>query len=842
MERLWKMPANSLLFLVLMTSLIIGAGCKPRTPVPDEPSVVGTPPTILEISPQSVDEDTALSFDFVVEDPDETLNCATQITFLSAAPDLIDPATISFSGDAPNCRMSFSGFANQNGVTSVTLQVKDSNELVSERQFEVTINAIADAPVITALSNRTLRTDETLSFNLLVQDPDAAMDCASTISVSSSNVGVLPSGDVGVSGTTPTCIVFISPSLNVAGTTELTFTANDGVLSDSESFNLELFSLQSIVASPSVLSLAVGGSSNLQLVANYSNGPVVSRATLASWSSSDSASVSVDNGTSKGLVQGLAAGTSVIQATYEGLTANATINAYVITGIGVSRGAVTGGIGSQTIVSATAQTTTSSFDITNSASWVSSDSSVATASNGVIQLLSAGTATIQISYGSFSAAVNVIVQAKSLTSISLEITGGGSSIPLNGIKKMKALANYSDLSSEDVTNLVSWTTSNSSFVAIETAAPYQGNVIGMAVGDSTITATIGAVSAQMLVTVNSVSIVSIAVSPSDALVVSNASYKLVATATYSDATTADVTQLATWSSSSTSAATVSNAAGLRGLVSTPSFTGYRSTVISAVLSGVTGSTPMGVNGATITSIVVTPDHTLTVAQSEQARAYANLSDGGLIDVTDFSIWSSSQPGVVSVSNSIGSIGLITGVSNGTASVTASFAGQSGSRNISVDTVPSSAEIGLGLLANYYTWSASPVFSEVNRRGSRIDSKINFSWGVGNAPMGVGERYLVRWSGFYKATDSANYFCTYSDDGIRVWINGSLVINQWNDHAGRWDCSGLINLSPGVKYSVVVEFFENGGFAEAHLTQSAVSAVDAQNTATRAVPQSKLFPN
>jgi hypothetical protein len=82
----------------------------------------------------------------------------------------------------------------------------------------------------------------------------------------------------------------------------------------------------------------------------------------------------------------------------------------------------------------------------------------------------------------------------------------------------------------------------------------------------------------------------------------------------------------------------------------------------------------------------------------------------------------------------------------------------------------------------------------------------------------------------------------SDDGVRLWINGTLYVSNWTEHGSTWNCTGNVTLTIGTKYNVVMEFYENGGYADAHLTRSSVSAADAQNQSTRAVPQVDLYPN
>ena len=509
-----------------------------------------------------------------------------------------------------------------------------------------------------------------------------------------------------------------------------------------------------------------------------------------------------------------------------------------------SQGFVSGGIGSSAYVTATAQSTTSTFSVTNTGSWATSDASIATVNNGLIQFNAAGTCTISVSYGGLTASVTVQVLSKTLLSINI-VSPGGDTVQQNGLKALSAIATYSDATTQNITNSVQWVSANPLVATISNTSPNIGQIIGVVAGTSQITAQVGSVTGILLMTVTNPTMTSIAVTPSDALLTSAATQQYTAIATYSDATTADITQLATWSSVNAAAATISNGSTTRGLATTPSFTGYRTTTITATLNSVSGSTPLGVNGAAVTSILVTPDVTLTIGSTYQLRAYANLADGGAIDITTAAVWTSGSPSIMSVSNSDGTKGLITAVATGSAVITVNYGGFSGTRTVNVGAAEVIAEVGTGLTGNYYNFTggtppANP-FILANKKGTRIDSTVAFSWNNASAPMGVADMYAVRWTGFYKATTTSAYFCTLSDDGVRVWINGVLVINNWTNHASAWNCTGSTALTVGTKYPVVIEFFENGGQAYMVFTQSTVSAADAQNTATRVVPQSQLFP-
>jgi hypothetical protein len=120
--------------------------------------------------------------------------------------------------------------------------------------------------------------------------------------------------------------------------------------------------------------------------------------------------------------------------------------------------------------------------------------------------------------------------------------------------------------------------------------------------------------------------------------------------------------------------------------------------------------------------------------------------------------------------------------------------------------------------------------------TRVDSTINFNWGTASPAAGVKvDNFSVRWTGRVEALVTGNYqFSTASDDGIRVWVNGQLVINNWTDHAPTTNTSAAIALTAGTRYTIKVEYYEHTGGATARLQWSY------PGQATQIVPQSRLF--
>lgn len=110
----------------------------------------------------------------------------------------------------------------------------------------------------------------------------------------------------------------------------------------------------------------------------------------------------------------------------------------------------------------------------------------------------------------------------------------------------------------------------------------------------------------------------------------------------------------------------------------------------------------------------------------------------------------------------------------------------------------------GLKASY--------FDNINFTGTRVtrvDDSIDFDWDHGSAANGIEpESFSVRWEGKVMPRYSENYnFYTFSDDGVRLWVDGRLIIDNWTDH-GRMEDVGGIELKANQKYSIKLEYYDN----------------------------------
>mgnify|MGYP000243089200 CR=1 FL=1 len=119
-----------------------------------------------------------------------------------------------------------------------------------------------------------------------------------------------------------------------------------------------------------------------------------------------------------------------------------------------------------------------------------------------------------------------------------------------------------------------------------------------------------------------------------------------------------------------------------------------------------------------------------------------------------------------------------------------------------------SNITLGLNASYYndiTPAGTPILTEEVLN-------VDFDWYMGSPDATIPVNgFSAKYEGKLKLTESGNYhFITYSDDGVRVFIDGNLVINAWQNQSWTRNDSGSITLTSGV-HDIIVEYYD---FAEA----------------------------
>jgi cytochrome c peroxidase len=111
----------------------------------------------------------------------------------------------------------------------------------------------------------------------------------------------------------------------------------------------------------------------------------------------------------------------------------------------------------------------------------------------------------------------------------------------------------------------------------------------------------------------------------------------------------------------------------------------------------------------------------------------------------------------------------------------------------------------GLLGRYYSGTsfAGPV-------ALTRTEVVDFSWGTGAPGPGLGTNsFSVRWTGQLIAPTTGTYrLRTVSDDGVRLWVNGTQVINNWTNHSSTINTAGSISLVAGQRYDIRLDYYES----------------------------------
>ncbi|MGY1494965.1 Ig-like domain-containing protein [Aeromonas dhakensis] len=454
----------------------------------------------------------------------------------------------------------------------------------------------------------------------------------------------------------------------------------------------------SLQVTPATTTIPVGFEQQYQAEAKRDDGSVldVTRNPAVIWSSSDPSIATID---SQGLATGVTPGEVHITASG---TANGkpfqrevtlTVSSAIATALQVTPAETTVPAGFEQQFTATAQLSDgSALEVTDNAvlNWSSSDPAIASISNaegskGRVTSVSPGTVTITASGTANGAPFSATAQLEVTDAIAtaLQVTPAETTVPAGFEQQFTATAQLSDGSALEVTDnaVLNWSSSNPAIATISNEAGHKGLAIGVTPGTVTITASGIAngtpFTATALFEVTQATASSLRVMPASSTVPAGLEQQFTAIAQLSDGSALEVTDNAvlSWSSSDPAIATISNAVGNKGLA-----TGVAPGTVTITASGVANGKPFSataqfeVTDATATSLQVTPvTATVPAGFEQQFTATAVLSDGRTLEVTDNTVlsWSSSDPTIATVSNEVGSKGLVTGITPGTVTITAS---------------------------------------------------------------------------------------------------------------------------------------------------------------------------
>ena len=306
----------------------------------------------------------------------------------------------------------------------------------------------------------------------------------------------------------------------------------------------------------------------------------------------------------------------------------------------------------------------STSDITATVTWNSATTATATISaSGLATGVAAGTTQITAAMnGVTSPGVTLTVIA--ITSIAVT-PASPPHIRVGSTQQFTATATFGDASTADITATANWASATPATATISAS----GLATGLAAGTTQITAAMSGVTSPG-VTLTVISLTSIAITPNPASVAVAGTVQFTATGTFSDASTANITTLATWSSAPTATATIAAATGLATGVAngTAQISAQLGSIVapSVTLTVGTGGTPVP-----IAVVIVQVNPTIAVGSVEDFTAKFLMSDGTLINPTAAVTWSS---GTTATTMILATSGIASGVAPGTSTITAASTG------------------------------------------------------------------------------------------------------------------------------------------------------------------------
>jgi len=256
----------------------------------------------------------------------------------------------------------------------------------------------------------------------------------------------------------------------------------------------------------------------------------------------------------------------------------------------------------------------------------------------------------------------------------IEITPSTPSLAKGSSLTLSVTGIYSDGSRRDISTEVNWSTSDESIVDL----PAPGTVSGVTPGSATVSVSLDGLSASTPIVISGATLNRLEIDPGGIqLAKGTSSQALSLLGYYSDGSTQQLADQATWSVADGSVASVSDPASgevqVSGLL-------QGSTLLDASFGGLSAQITITITNATLIQLSISPDSpTLPLGTGLQLGVVATYSDSSQQDVTGQVSWSSADIGVASVSAG----GLVSGVGSGSTTVSASLSGISTGTTITV---------------------------------------------------------------------------------------------------------------------------------------------------------------
>jgi uncharacterized protein YjdB len=419
----------------------------------------------------------------------------------------------------------------------------------------------------------------------------------------------------------------------------------------------------SILVTPGNKSLLVEESFQLTAQARDAGGNVLTGRPIA-WSSNNEGVATVS---ASGLVTALSPGGAIITATSEGRSSPASITVTAIPVASIDLQPNTQSL----VVGQTAQLQAQPLDdqgnplVGRMVLFFTNNASVATVtSSGVVTGQAQGTATITATSEGKSATTAVTVNPRTPNAV---IITPAQLLVQEGDTAALSVQVLDNLGQPLPNSAVTFSTSDAAVATVSSS----GVVTGVLPGKATVSATSGGKTGAAEVTVTATPVATVVVTPAQPSILQGRSVALTAQAL--NANGQPLTgRTVSWSSSTPTIADVTVSGFVTGV-------SVGSTVIFASIDGVLGWANVTVVPTPVAAVTVSPaTSSVAIGQTVQLTAVTTDASGNTLTGRVVT-WSSHQTSIATVT----SAGVVTGVSGGTATITATSEGQAGSATVTV---------------------------------------------------------------------------------------------------------------------------------------------------------------
>ena len=387
--------------------------------------------------------------------------------------------------------------------------------------------------------------------------------------------------------------------------------------------------LVSLALSPINATIPLGLSQQYTAQGTYTDGSVQDLSSEVTWlTSNESVALISNNASLKGLAETQALGSATISAVLGDIEQQTSLGVddAVLNSLEIQPANQTVANGTEAPITALGYYSDGSVvDVTSRALWNTTSADVVdivSANEGVVASLAEGAALISAELDDISALANISVTAATLESIAIQLDN--TNLPSGMRQQLSAVGTFSDASTRDISQQVTWQSSNVALATVSNAIGEAGLLRAVQTGEVSISATLGVVVAQVSVDITDAVLTSLSITLPEAEMNVKTTQQARVSAVYSDSSTQDVTAQVDWLSSNSEIASIGNNQSDKGRVSALSIGTVN---LSASLNGV-------VSDSVALAVTLNPNLPNSLKLTAQPNVLLNnASDTALITIT-----------------------------------------------------------------------------------------------------------------------------------------------------------------------------------------------------------------